>query len=95
MSHETHQLAELLRHKHQVLTRLAVVVARQLELIAGGDWTGLMRELSAKSRWVDALCDAERRWIRTVPTTPMPNLVRHDLTPGVSPFNDRMRSTVG
>lgn len=59
--HDTHQLAELLRHKHQVLVRLAEVAGRQLERISGGDWAGLMLELSAKSRWVDALCDAERR----------------------------------
>ena len=61
VSHDTDQLAALLGHKHQVLARLAAVARRQLELIAVGDWAGLMQELSAKSRLVDALCDVERR----------------------------------
>jgi hypothetical protein len=60
VDHDTDQLAVMLRHKHQVLARLAAVARRQLELIEAGDWAGLMQELSAKSRLVDALCEVER-----------------------------------
>jgi hypothetical protein len=61
MSHGTYELAEILCHKHDLLVRLGELARRQLELIQSGDWAGLMRALSDKSRMVNALCDAERR----------------------------------
>jgi hypothetical protein len=61
MSHDTEQLAALIRYKHQVLTHLLATAGRQLALIESGDWTALMKELSMKSRLVDALGDVESR----------------------------------
>jgi hypothetical protein len=59
VSRETDQLVALVRHKHEVLTHLVTVAVRQLELINSGDWTGLMKALSVKSRLLDDLRQTE------------------------------------
>jgi hypothetical protein len=61
MSHPTQQLIALIRHKHEVLTHLVTMAGRQFDLIKNGDWTGLMKALSVKSRLLDALRRTEQR----------------------------------
>jgi len=61
VSHPTDQLVALIRHKHEVLTHLVTVAGRQFDLIGSGDWTGLMKALSVKSRLLDVLRRTEQR----------------------------------
>lgn len=60
MSHAAQQLAAGIAQKHQVLTHLAALSRRQLELAAEHDWTGLMKLLAAKSRLIDVLRQVDR-----------------------------------
>jgi hypothetical protein len=52
---ETEKLAELIRRKHDCLTQLHAMGARQMELVQEGSMAELLDVLSAKQRSIDEL----------------------------------------
>ena len=58
---ETSILAELIAKKHDLLVQLRDVGKRQMELIAAGDMTHLLKLLSSKQRLLNGLQEIERQ----------------------------------
>lgn len=56
----TQRLAQLVDRKREVLVHLRSLGMRQLELVAGDDWSQLTKVLSTKQRLLDMLSDLER-----------------------------------
>ena len=54
-THETELLADFIARKRDCLTQLRDLGSRQLELIEGGDLTGLIKVLSAKTHLIGVL----------------------------------------
>lgn len=55
----TDQLSDLLMRKQQLLMQLERLALRQAELVAGDDWTGLVKLLSAKQKLLATLRETE------------------------------------
>src|ERR1700756_791394 len=58
---ETSLLTELIAKKHGLLVQLRDAGARQMELIASGDMTHLLKLLSSKQRLLNGLQEVERQ----------------------------------
>jgi hypothetical protein len=58
---DTKLLAELIRHKHELLVKLRDLSRRQIALVGAGDMTGLLAALSAKQSLLEDLQQVERR----------------------------------
>jgi hypothetical protein len=58
---ESKLLAELIVKKHDVLVQLRDIGGRQMELIAAGDMTHLLKLLSSKQRLLSGLQELERQ----------------------------------
>ena len=58
---ESRILAELIAKKHDLLVQLRDAGTRQMELIAAGDMTHLLKLLSTKQRLLNGLQDVERQ----------------------------------
>lgn len=56
----TTRLVELISGKHQVLLRLRELGRRQVELVASGDTTSLLKLLAVKQQLIGGLQDLER-----------------------------------
>ena len=56
----TKHLAELVRHKHDVLVQLRELGRRQTDLVASGDVSSLLTLLAAKQKLINALQAIER-----------------------------------
>jgi hypothetical protein len=59
VEHSTERLAELVRHKHQVLSRLRDAGLRQTDLVARGEISTLLKVLAAKQHLIATLQSLE------------------------------------
>lgn len=57
----TMELAQLIHRKHEVLSLLLRLGARQIELVQSNDWDDLAKVLSAKQRLLTVITDLERQ----------------------------------